>query len=808
MQQQNGNDECKIFDTYISEDNPEIEKKVESTEQKVDSESINKIEDYTEIIPQKIENKQKSTSKEEKILNLNNSNNKNGNIENNYDTQNLDFSFGKGLKQDNKTDENIKNITDLKTINNNNNNNNITNSNNNNITNSNNDNNNINNSNSKNNNDNNKDNNGKDINPKNGTNLSKSNINNNQNQNQNQNDIVEKREILSDNLSNRQLTDSISHFFDNNFEGNKKLKLIKEKFVYNFKNKERSESLEKALILFDKYSNYGKFKLNGSLNHSFTNRYDNPFKAYKIGNNSKMEEKNDKNEISYIKRKKYSVNNLEINCINNQNDNNDNKIIKKKIVNRKKVKKKSKEKEKENTNDNKLNLKNEKKNGFYIRKVIREEKYFIDKEGKEKLIGIKQSIFDSQNANPNSNMNGGGKMININKNNSFKNSQNKTLLNSKKISELIKGKIPNKKDLDYKGSFSLRNNISKNNIKNKNIELLGNKSLQKNINGDKCNNIKIVINKINKINSNPKINLNFIKKLRNKKNNNNQNNLSKNDNNGIKVENNNNIAFHLIKVDKCKNGNEPKKILTSNFHQYQNLIYNYSSNNVQKGGYIGKQKISDKLKIVKCEKFKDNKIMETNYISNNDIIKIPNNQRKILNKRNYSFKEVRNLSNNKKNDSKRILEKYNNNNKKYLTIDAYSHIDKNKYNKYKNSRNNSNTNIQNSFNKSNKNNHTFYESKSFSSKKKINQRFKNYNTYSEKDKIIKSYGNRNESISQMNSINLDENKNNVSHSVYYYQYAMNNFGTKRSDMNIINNNNIYNINTSFNTNIYSYNNAS
>ena len=75
------------------------------------------------------------------------------------------------------------------------------------------------------------------------------------------------------------------------------------------------------------FENYGKFKLNGNLNHSFTNRYDNPFKSNQNGN--KVE--NNDNKVSYIKRKKYSVNNLEINCINNINDNNDNKIILKKI---------------------------------------------------------------------------------------------------------------------------------------------------------------------------------------------------------------------------------------------------------------------------------------------------------------------------------------------------------------------------------------------------------------------------------------------------------------------------------------------
>ena len=54
------------------------------------------------------------------------------------------------------------------------------------------------------------------------------------------------------NTNNYQMTDSVSNIFENE-EGNKKMKIIKEKFISNFKSKDRNESLERAFTLFEKF---------------------------------------------------------------------------------------------------------------------------------------------------------------------------------------------------------------------------------------------------------------------------------------------------------------------------------------------------------------------------------------------------------------------------------------------------------------------------------------------------------------------------------------------------------------------------
>jgi hypothetical protein len=95
------------------------------------------------------------------------------------------------------------------------------------------------------------------------------------------------------------------------------------------------------------------------------------------------------------------------------------------------------------------------------------------------------------------------------------------------------------------------------------------------------------------------------------------------------------------------------------------------------------------------------------------------------------------------------------------------------------------------FNKKNRFNHNFYESKSFSLQNQSNNlNFKPKNT------II------------MDCVTPNSNR------IHFYKYAYNNFGfnknnivdTKESNMSILNNNNIYTNNTSFN-NIYKYNNS-
>ena len=808
MLQTNENDFIKIGDSYPFQNKKQKIFKIKTIQFNLNNQIINKLDDYTEVIPQKIENKKKSMQFEENNLNLNLTL-KNENIEENCNIQNLDFSFGKDF-QKNKINETSMNDK-VYTLND-------------------------------------------DININVGYNISKNddkkaNINYNYSKNEKSfknNEHIEKREIYSDNYSNHHQAESISSVMDN-IDGFKNMKLIKEKFVNGFKNKERSESLEKALEFFDKYSNNSRiFKLN----HSFSNINDNHNRSFTkqimngieniAKNKSNYYQNNKKNSFTklkiahILKNSSYIPFNKNIsNTINNINNNK--KIILKKIINRKKGQNKG------YTQDKIYSLKNEKKKGFYIRKVVREEKYFIDDSGKEKIIGIKQSIIDSKEKN---NYLTEEKNINEISNSviNYKN-KNKTLLNKKKFTEyIIKEKNQSKKEkIDDNKVLPLQGKNFPNNFNNRNIginiDLINNKTIQ----NDNTNNIKIVINKINKINANPKINLNFVKKYKNSNTNNNiQNNISssakinKNFNNINKIEFYNNKAFHLIKVDKFKNEtitNEYRqKRINSNLSNYQNSIpYNSNKNNnisIDKISNKIKPKIKDKLRIVKCEKFDGNEgnikngkqlqkqILGKNYIyiNSNSRAIIQNRHSKIPNKRNYSYKEVRNISNNSKSlvfNSNNDIENDNfRNTKNYLTIDIDSHIGSN-YDKYRNTQNE-----QSSLNtRNNINNHIYYESKSFSSKKKINPTFKYTNAYKEnykKEKELKSNISNRKNNKQFKTLNFDNSRKNKSNRIYFCQYDINNHNiieSKKNDMNIINNNNIYNINTSFNTNIYNYNNG-
>ena len=89
-------------------------------------------------------------------------------------------------------------------------------------------------------------------------------------------DYLDKKEILSDNLSNYQLTDSLTNLIEKE-DDNKKLKLIKEKFISNFKSKVRSESLEKAFTLFEKFHNYRGNNNYNKMNMSCSQKYVKPF---------------------------------------------------------------------------------------------------------------------------------------------------------------------------------------------------------------------------------------------------------------------------------------------------------------------------------------------------------------------------------------------------------------------------------------------------------------------------------------------------------------------------------------------------
>ena len=694
---------------------------INSPEAEINFHSLNNLEDYSEIIPQKIE---KEKEKEKPNINLETETE-------NIMAQNLEFSFGKDLKKHME-------INRLKT------------------------------------------------------------------------DYLDKKEVLSDNLSNYQMTDSMSNFVENNND-NKKIQLIKEKFISTFKNKERNESLERAFTLFQKFHN--NLNNNNKMNLSFSHKLEKPFQflTSQSTNSLSIIDKNNKKQNDANKTLNGLKHNHTLNIVKSNDD-----FFKYKI---KKISKIIKENPDEN-NDVKYNektydenmkriikkrpqnkkifsLKDDKKKGVFIRKVIREEKYFIDDDGTEKLIGIKQSTYDTHDRKKKI------KKINVNK---IKNDKNKALFNKKKFAEYIKDKITNN---NTNRSSCIQDKITNNDSNMKNIEINTEFINNKNINNDNCNNIKIVINKINKINSNPKINLNFIKKYKSglkslqtqsnenkenkicNENNINQHPIPNNKNEVCKTEiNSNNKKIHMIKVTKPLNQAKIKPDILNNFN---------SGNNLNK--YHRKIKMNlpllGKLKLIKCEKINNYikkplitiKKINTNRINTQGIT----SGKRDLTKRNYSFKEIRNLSNNNITSNKYVSTKHLerneteiNNPKKNSNIESYKD----------NTNNNMINNLKikkyliETLNKKNRFNHNFYESKSFSLQNNNNLNFKSNNTI-----IIDS------STPNSNRIN-------------YYKYAFNNFNKNENDkennkisynnMTLMNNNNIYAINTSFN-NIYKYN---
>ena len=586
------------------------------------------------------------------------------------------------------------------------------------------------------------------------------------------------------NTNNYQMTDSVSNILENE-EGNKKMKIIKEKFISNFKSKDRNESLERAFTLFEKFHNNLNNNKTNISHLSFSQKFEKPFKFLTSQST---------NSLSIIDKIKDTNNKLaHNNTLNTIKSNED--FFKYKI---KKISKIIKEKEEdldENNNINKNNetsyiksrkscnkkifsLKDEKKKGIFIRKVIREEKYFIDDDGNEKLIGIRQSTFDIKNSKKKD------KKINVNK--IKKENNNKTLFNKKKFAEYIKDRITNRKS-ESSLCFQNKNANKDNNIKNIeiNTEFINNK----NFNNDNCNNIKIVINKINKINSNPKINLNFIKKYKNRiknlENTENKENIQNNMNSNIKnqenknkiceTEINHNNEVHIIKVGKIINKSKIKSDILNNYNICNQL-----------GKCHRKIKMNlppiGKLKLIKCEKINNNNKIPLTLLKKYDTNR-PSIKKRDLTKRNYSFKEIRNLSKNSQ-SNKYIFTKHverndleKNKNIKNIKIESYrvnNDNDNLKFKKY----------MIDSFNKKNRFNHNFYESKSFSIQNK-------------------------ERIHSQNLITDCHTPNNNRNVFFKYTINQKGFEAKKhnNNLSIANTNNNYNnANTSF-CDIFRYNNT-
>ena len=564
-------------------------------------------------------------------------------------------------------------------------------------------------------------------------------------------DYLDKKEILSDNLSNYQLTDSLTNLIEKE-DDNKKLKLIKEKFISNFKSKVRSESLEKAFTLFEKFHhNLGNNNYN-KMNMSCSQKLVKPFQFLASQNTNSLTIIDNKNN------KKQKGNNekiIEQNKTLNLTKSNDDffKYKKRKIL------RIIKENEKENKENNECNtfddkekrknkkifyLKNLKKKGIFIRKVIREEKYIIDDDGTEKLIDIKQSTYDTHGNKK--------KIKKINVNKIIKENNNKTtLFNKKKFEEYIKDKMAYKKNNISNKSINNENNM-------KNIEINTEYINNKNINKDSYNNIKIVINKINKINSNPKINLNFIKKYKN--------GITSliDENKENKIYNGNNIIipkYNICQTDLNSDNNNKSIIkinqplnsskINLNISNINNNLNKYNNNKIKIN-----IPLMGKLKLIKCEK---------NYCKKKSSIpfKKPNTNRinqcvRDISKRNYSFKEIKNLSN-KSNSNKYIF----NNHLERYEAEINNNIN-NKNNIYDDLK--IKKCILDSLNKKYKLkfNHNYYESKSFSSKIDDNNYRSSINNL--------TFDNKNNSFNKINNLKYDSyryDKENINKSNIYEQ---------------------------------------
>ena len=202
-----------------------------------------------------------------------------------------------------------------------------------------------------------------------------------------------------------------------------------------------------------------------------------------------------------------------------------------------------------------------------------------------------------------------------------------------------------------------------------------------------------------------------------------------------------------------------------------------------------------KLKLIKCEKIntKNNNKIPFTFIKKINTNR-PSLKKRDLNKRNYSFKEIRNLSKNSESNKfiyTKHVERHNlekNKNIKNDNIEPYKANNTNdsnlKFKKY----------LIDNLNKKNKFNHNFYESKSFS---------------------LLNKENTNKNIKSQNNLLFDCHTPN-SNRIIFYKYSFNkstndNIKTIDNNISIVNtnntNNNNFMINTSFNNNIYKYNNT-
>ena len=174
------------------------------------------------------------------------------------------------------------------------------------------------------------------------------------------------------------LTKTFSFRKENSLNNNEKSWELIEKFADNFRNKERGESLKNVLNMYKRYKSLSSLSNNKKLNNSYS--------SITIIKNKSYYQKGENNFPNAIQSKenkeKYSEKTEQIHFskkhMNNSNDNNKENINQINMNNEKK-----KKKEKSNKK-------------YFLRKVVREEKCYIDKNGKIHVVDFKQSLIDDK----------------------------------------------------------------------------------------------------------------------------------------------------------------------------------------------------------------------------------------------------------------------------------------------------------------------------------------------------------------------------------------------------------------------------
>jgi len=384
---------------------------------------------------------------------------------------------------------------------------------------------------------------------------------------------------------------------------------------------------------------------------------------------------------------------------NIENDEDDNKIIEDNVIDKNE---KGKEKEKENENNNP---------SYFIRKVIREEHYYIDEDGNEKILEVKQKYINNEDEDEYENKEEEKKQENVKDKDKdeyeYEDEENKQVNIKNEDEDEDKNEFE-EKNLTFKAPYVRKNfnfkntiNLNSNNIKNKEtkIEII-NTNKRKNIYGSSINDLNTINNKsiYNKRNNIIHLTKNNIKDYKN------SNIKGQTPKNYIK-----HISNNSSKLD------DDKKIVSNNVSK---LVYDYFNNaDSNKRHSVHNKYVTKKNDYIKPS----NTAIHKKYIYNSN-----NN-----NKNNTIFKkDIFNVKKDKKlsiNTSKEDLSNYKNKNMNNINTNLYkrnenkshyinSYIKVNKVDKPKkvNTENNNNYSY---INRGFDSNHTFHEIKS--SKPKI-----------------------------------------------------------------------------------------